>query len=91
MSRSLRILLGVGISLTFDVILCWVIYREARIKDGDPSASWLLLTITLAVMALIPLFELARRGQLSERIIASVLSCLPVGWLGWLLWGLLCN
>jgi len=84
MSRPFWILLAVSISLTSDGILCWVIYREARIKDGETSALWYLLTISLAMMALIPLFELARRGRLPERILAGVLASIPVAWLGWL-------
>ena len=82
MSRRRQIVLGVGLSLLFDGMLWWVIYRQARIKDGDPSVLWWLLSISLAVVALVPLFELARRGRLLERVLAGVLACIPVGWVG---------
>jgi len=81
MSRRLQIFLGIGLSLTFDGILWWVFYRQARIKDANPSVRWWLLTISLAVAALVPLFEMARRGRLLERVLAGLLSCIPVGWL----------
>jgi hypothetical protein len=81
MSRRLQMSLGVGLSLSFDGILWWVFYRQARIKDGDPSVLWWLLTISLAIVALVPLFEMARRGRLLERVLAGILSCIPFGWL----------
>jgi hypothetical protein len=82
MSRSKQILLGVSLSLTFDGLLWWVIQRHARIKDVGPSILWWVLTILLAVAALVPLFELARRGRWLERVLAGLLSWVPVGWIG---------
>jgi hypothetical protein len=82
MSRRFQILFGVSLSLTVDGILWWVTYRQARIKDADIPVWWWLLTISLAVLALVPLFELARRGRLLERVLAGFLSSLPIGWLG---------
>jgi len=82
MSRTTQITLGVGLSLMFDGLLWWIINREARIKDGTPSVYWWLLTICLAVFAVLPLFEMARRGRLLERVLAGFLSCIPVAWIG---------
>ncbi len=82
MSRATQITLGVGLSLIFDGLLWWVVYREARIKDSTPSVYWWLLTISLAVFAVLPLFEMARRGRLLERVLAGFLTCIPVGWVG---------
>ena len=82
MSRATQISLGVGLSLMFDGLLWWVVYREARIKDGTPSVYWWFLTIALALFAVLPLFVMARRGRLLERVLAGFLSCVPVGWVG---------
>jgi uncharacterized membrane protein YhaH (DUF805 family) len=82
MSRPVQIFFGVFVSLAFDVLLWWIVYRRARIKDYDPSVWWWLLTIVLAVIAIIPLFELARGGHLLERVLAGLLSTIPVSWLG---------
>jgi len=82
MSRSANIAFGVGLSLTFDALLWFLFMRRARIKDHDPSVYWWLLTIIISVAALIPLLEMARRGRIAERILAAVLSVLPVAWTG---------
>jgi len=81
MTRPLQILCGVFLSLAVDALLWWVVNWAFRIKDHDPSVWWWLLTIVLALLAIIPLFKLARRGRLLERVLAAMLSTIPVTWL----------
>jgi hypothetical protein len=81
MSRPAKLSFAVFLNLTFDALLWWTISRGFRAKDHDPSVWWWLLTIVLAVTAIVPLFELARRGRLVERVLAGLLSTIPVGWL----------
>jgi hypothetical protein len=73
MSRATQITLGVGLSLMFDGLLWWFVYRQGRIKDAAPSVYWWLLTISVAVFAVLPLFAMARRGRLLERVLAGFL------------------
>jgi hypothetical protein len=82
MSRTVRIALGIGGSLVADGVLWLVVNEQARIKDAAPLASWWLLTVTLAVVAVVPLFELARRGHVIEGVLAAVFSLPPLSWIG---------
>jgi len=82
MDRIIKIFLGIGASLLFDGVLWFVVDRQARIKDATPALWWWLVVITLAVAALVPLFHLARRGRVVERVLAAAFSLLPLGWLG---------
>lgn len=81
MSRTAKIGLAVAISLVCDGMVFLLVYRQARIKDAEPSGLWWLSTILLAVLALAPLYDLARRPLLLERIVAVLLSSLPASWL----------
>jgi hypothetical protein len=82
MNRPVQIFFGVFLSLALDALLWWIVYRRARIKDHDPSVSWWLLTIFIAVVAFISLFELARRGRLLKKVLAGLFSTIPASWLG---------
>jgi hypothetical protein len=61
MSRAAKIALTVGISLVCDGMIFYLFYQQARIKDAEPTGLWWLSTITIAVLALAPLYELARK------------------------------
>jgi hypothetical protein len=82
MSRTRRIALGIGGSLVVDGVLWLVVNEQARIKDATPLAWWWLLTVTLAVVAVVPLLDLARQGRVIERVLAAVFSLPPLGWIG---------
>jgi hypothetical protein len=82
MSRTTKIAVAIGLSLLLDGALWLVIYRQARIKDATPPVWWWLLTLTLAVAAVVPLIDLARRGRLVERVLAAGFALLPIGWIG---------
>ncbi len=77
MSRTAKIGLAVAISLVCDGMVFFLVYRQARIKGAEPSGLWWLSTILFAVLALAPLYDLARRPRLLERIVAVLLSTLP--------------
>ena len=81
MSRAAKIGLAVGTSLACDGMIFFLFYQQARIKDADPTGLWWLSTITFAILALAPLYDLARKPRLLERIVAALLSSLPVTWL----------
>ena len=81
MSRTAKIGLAVAISLVCDGMVFVLVYRQARIKDAEPSGLWWLSTILFAVLALAPLYDLARRPRLLERMVALLLSSLPASWL----------
>ena len=81
MSRAAKIGLAVGISLVCDGMIFLFVYRQARIKGAEPSGLWWLSTITIAVLALAPLYELARKPRLLECTVAAIFSILPACWL----------
>jgi hypothetical protein len=81
MSRAAKIALTVGISLVCDGMIFYLFYQQARIKDAEPTGLWWLSTITIAVLALAPLYELARKPRLLECIVAAIFSILPACWL----------
>ena len=81
MSRAAKIGLTVGISLVCDGMIFHLFNQQARIKDGVPTGLWWLATMTIAVLALAPLYELARKPRFLERFVAALFSILPACWL----------
>jgi hypothetical protein len=76
-----KAILLAGLSFIADGVLYVLVEREARIKDDAPSVSWWLATIIVAVVGMIPLAELARRGKIVERFVAILMAVPPLGWL----------
>ena len=80
MKRAFQIAFWVGLSLVFDGFICLIAYFQAA-TDGHVSLHWLFVTLCFAVVAVVPLVEMARRGRLIEKCLAVLFSCLPASWI----------